>query len=187
MAMGQPLSLTRERWIRIEAILDEVLDLAPAERGARLDEFCRPDRALRAEADALLAADSTAAGDFLRVPAAVTATELFEPPIAGGQFWAFEPTSPDQIILPAPTVERAYVCCETACVATRTPGQEAPQSGELRLTGCSNQGPEDCSKQFSVNCVADQPDCHGGLGNRTCSCVEQISLIAHNYPLCPAG
>jgi serine/threonine-protein kinase len=48
-------------------MLEQVLELAPAERGEFLDRHCGGDARLRAEVDALLAAD-TAAGDFLERP-----------------------------------------------------------------------------------------------------------------------
>jgi Flp pilus assembly protein TadD len=57
------------RWRRIETILDQVLDLPSEEQGALLDEACAGDPDLRAEVEALLAADEGAEG-FLGMPAA---------------------------------------------------------------------------------------------------------------------
>jgi serine/threonine protein kinase/tetratricopeptide (TPR) repeat protein len=56
--------LTQERWRRVAAILDEVLELEAAPRSAYLDRACVGDPELRREVDALLAADS-ASGEFL--------------------------------------------------------------------------------------------------------------------------
>ncbi|HVR98127.1 MAG TPA: hypothetical protein VMW27_16030, partial [Thermoanaerobaculia bacterium] len=57
-----------ERWRRIESLLDQMLDLPPAERSALLDTACAGDPDLRAEVEALLAADEKA-GSFLVTPA----------------------------------------------------------------------------------------------------------------------
>jgi serine/threonine-protein kinase len=51
-----------ERWARIEALLDELLDLPARERAARLDRLAPGDASLRAEVEALLAEDERAAG-----------------------------------------------------------------------------------------------------------------------------
>jgi tetratricopeptide (TPR) repeat protein/predicted Ser/Thr protein kinase len=61
--------VTPERWRRVTAILDEVLDLAPEEQTAALDRLCAGDAGLRAAVTALLAADASAEG-FLDAPAA---------------------------------------------------------------------------------------------------------------------
>jgi serine/threonine protein kinase/Tfp pilus assembly protein PilF len=51
--------LDHDTWRRIRPILDEVFDLPPAERAAFLTRACGGDDALRAEIEALLAADAT--------------------------------------------------------------------------------------------------------------------------------
>ena len=56
-------SEARERWQRIEAILDEALELPGEEHAAYLDQACAGDAEFRAEVEALLAADQT--GGFL--------------------------------------------------------------------------------------------------------------------------
>jgi serine/threonine protein kinase/Tol biopolymer transport system component len=53
-----------QRWQRINELLDEGLDLPPAERAEWLDRVCGDDGALRRELEELLAADA-ASGDFL--------------------------------------------------------------------------------------------------------------------------
>ncbi|HSS51896.1 MAG TPA: serine/threonine-protein kinase [Thermoanaerobaculia bacterium] len=73
MTPGLPTDL--DRWRRISAILDLVLDVSPEERSACLDEACAGDAELRAEAEAFLAADAEA-GAFLGVPAGELAPEL---------------------------------------------------------------------------------------------------------------
>ena len=56
------------RWRRIESVFSDAADLPPAERPAFLDRACRtdgrPDRALREEVEALLAADVAVPGFF---------------------------------------------------------------------------------------------------------------------------
>ncbi|MGH8123738.1 MAG: protein kinase domain-containing protein [Rudaea sp.] len=51
-----------QRWQRIGAIFDAVVDAAPDRRGALLDDHCNGDAQLRAEVEALLHADAAAAG-----------------------------------------------------------------------------------------------------------------------------
>ena len=70
-----PHAFTPEEWSRIEAILDEVLDLEPAARAAALDRACAGDAVLRAQVEALVAADTDAA-QFLETPAMVYAAGL---------------------------------------------------------------------------------------------------------------
>jgi eukaryotic-like serine/threonine-protein kinase len=53
-----------ERWKRIGAIYDSVVEAAPGARGAMLDEACRSDKDLRREIESLLEAREEA-GDFL--------------------------------------------------------------------------------------------------------------------------
>lgn len=78
------------RWRRIESILDLALDLPAAERSALLDESCAGDPALRAEVEAVLAADAQA-GDFLVTPAGEYVPDLLsdeddgEPDLSGHQ------------------------------------------------------------------------------------------------------
>ena len=78
------------RWRRIESILDLALDLPLAERRALLDESCAGDPALRAEVEAVLAADEQA-GAFLATPAGEYVADLLseedegEPDLSGHQ------------------------------------------------------------------------------------------------------
>jgi serine/threonine-protein kinase len=53
MALG---SLSRERWVVLEPLLDAALELEPANRRAFIEEMCRDDPALHAELGALLTA-----------------------------------------------------------------------------------------------------------------------------------
>ena len=53
-----------ERWKRIAAIYDSIVEAAPGTRGAMLDEACRSDKDLRREIESLLEAREEA-GDFL--------------------------------------------------------------------------------------------------------------------------
>ena len=65
----------RERWRRVDAILDAVLDLEPAARAARVAEACGSDERLRQEIEELLRAQ-TASSAFLATPAAEYAAPL---------------------------------------------------------------------------------------------------------------
>jgi serine/threonine protein kinase/uncharacterized protein HemY len=60
-------SMTPERWQRLAAILDDALDLPVRERDAYLAGACGDDAELRAEIEALIAADA-ASGGFLEQP-----------------------------------------------------------------------------------------------------------------------
>lgn len=80
--MTPPLPADLDRWQRIEAILDQVLDLPPAERTALLGSACAEDPELRAEVETLLAADAEAGG-FLGVPASEYAPDLLAEAAAG--------------------------------------------------------------------------------------------------------
>jgi eukaryotic-like serine/threonine-protein kinase len=60
--------ITSERWKRVVAIFDSVVQHSPAQRAAFLDDACASDAALRAEVEAMLAADAEA-GSFLERPA----------------------------------------------------------------------------------------------------------------------
>ncbi|NNF59131.1 MAG: serine/threonine protein kinase, partial [Rhodothermaceae bacterium] len=62
--------MTPERWQQIAAVLDEVLDLDPAERPAALDALCGTDPDLRREVSDMLEAELP---DFLNEDAAVFA------------------------------------------------------------------------------------------------------------------
>ena len=65
-----PSSLSRQRWLVVEPLLDAALDLEPSARSAFLNDACGGDATLRAELEALLA--SCERGDeLLTVPAAV--------------------------------------------------------------------------------------------------------------------
>ena len=61
--------MTADRWARVEDLFDRAADLPRADRAAFLDAACRdadgtPDRALREEADRMLALDTGADGFF---------------------------------------------------------------------------------------------------------------------------
>jgi non-specific serine/threonine protein kinase/serine/threonine-protein kinase len=64
-----------ERWRRVSGVLDELLDLPSEGRGARLDELCGEDSALRSEIEALLDADAVC-GAFLEGSAVERAAPL---------------------------------------------------------------------------------------------------------------
>ncbi|HEV2844903.1 MAG TPA: serine/threonine-protein kinase, partial [Thermoanaerobaculia bacterium] len=70
-------ALDPDRWRRIEPLLDQALDLPTQERNALLDSVCAGDPELRADVEALLAADE-GAGDFLATPAGEYAPDLLE-------------------------------------------------------------------------------------------------------------
>ena len=61
--------MTRERWSRVERVLDAVLDHEPNEWNAVIAELCGADAELRAEVESLVARHG-AAQRFLEVPAA---------------------------------------------------------------------------------------------------------------------
>src|SRR6185436_10376659 len=69
-------NLDRDTWRRVEAILDQALELPAEGHAAFLDRACAGDPGLRARVEALLAADGTA-GDFLEHP--VSAALLDDP------------------------------------------------------------------------------------------------------------
>ena len=72
-----PHAFTPEEWSRIEAILDEVMDLDAEVRTAVLDRACAGDAVLRAQVERLIAAD-TDADQFLETPAMVYAAGLVD-------------------------------------------------------------------------------------------------------------
>ncbi len=57
-------AMTPERWRAVKAVLDGAMDRPPADRAAWLDEACAGDPSLRAEAEALLAAETEAPAFF---------------------------------------------------------------------------------------------------------------------------
>jgi serine/threonine-protein kinase len=69
--------MDRDRLARLTRILDEALDLPREEAAAVLERHCGADAELRAQAEALLAADA-AAGSFLERPAAEYVPGLLE-------------------------------------------------------------------------------------------------------------
>ena len=73
--MAAPDSFTPAEWSRIEAILDEVLELEPAERAGAIARACGGDLRLRAQVEALVKADAGSAS-FLEMPAAEYAAEV---------------------------------------------------------------------------------------------------------------
>ena len=64
--------MSPERWRRVAALLDQALELSPAERGPFLERLCRDDAELGGEVAALLAADA-AASPLLDRPLAAAA------------------------------------------------------------------------------------------------------------------
>lgn len=75
--MNPNLPKDPERWRRIEAILDEALELPEEDRLSFLDRVCSGDPELRRDVEALLAADA-AAGDFLGASARERSAALLE-------------------------------------------------------------------------------------------------------------
>lgn len=67
--------LSRERWDRIRAILDDVLDRPPEERSVLLDRACGGDAGLAKEVEELLVADAEADG-LLDKPLPVSVLDL---------------------------------------------------------------------------------------------------------------
>jgi tetratricopeptide (TPR) repeat protein/predicted Ser/Thr protein kinase len=74
--------LTPDRWRRVATILDEVLELPPAEQTGYLELACSGDSDLRSDVEALLAADASS-GEFLEVPAAEYLTSVFGEALPG--------------------------------------------------------------------------------------------------------
>jgi serine/threonine protein kinase len=64
-----------ERWKRIDAVLQDALDLPPVDRPAFLDGACAGDSDLRREVESLLSAEQRA-GDFIEAPAVEAAADL---------------------------------------------------------------------------------------------------------------
>jgi serine/threonine-protein kinase len=73
--MAAPRSFTPAEWSRIDAILDEVLELEPAAREAAIARACAGDATLRAHVEALVAADA-GSSTFLETPAAEYAADV---------------------------------------------------------------------------------------------------------------
>jgi tetratricopeptide (TPR) repeat protein len=71
-------AMTGARWGEVKAILAEVLDTPPAERGPLLERLCGSDAELRASVESLLALEAQA-GDFLSSAAAPGAALRTEP------------------------------------------------------------------------------------------------------------
>ena len=69
--------MDRERWRRIEEILDQALEAPPERREEIVERLCAGDSALRQEVDRLLASDARAEG-FLEGAAEGLAVELLE-------------------------------------------------------------------------------------------------------------
>jgi len=60
--------MTPERWRQVKAVLDNVLEIAPPERDAFLDQACDGDQELRQEVESLLAAGDEGCSSFLQSP-----------------------------------------------------------------------------------------------------------------------
>jgi eukaryotic-like serine/threonine-protein kinase len=67
---GGAMSLSAVEWGRVEALLPELLTLAPAERAAFLDRHCADSARVRAELESLAAANESG-GSFMETPVAV--------------------------------------------------------------------------------------------------------------------
>ncbi len=72
-----PTNDERSHWSRLEEILDEVLELSAEDRPGRLQDLCGEDEELRAEIEALLAADAAQSG-VLEMPVGDYAAALLE-------------------------------------------------------------------------------------------------------------
>lgn len=77
-------------WSRLEAVLDEALELPAERRGALLERVGRGDPGLRDRVEQLLAADA-AAGDFLSDDAGAWLRNGPEPPAGGDREGALDP------------------------------------------------------------------------------------------------
>jgi len=62
------IGMTPERWRQVKAVLDNVLEIAPPERDAFLDQACDGDQELRQEVESLLAAGDEGCSSFLQSP-----------------------------------------------------------------------------------------------------------------------
>jgi serine/threonine protein kinase/Tol biopolymer transport system component len=60
--------MTPERWQQVKEVLQRVLELAPSERAAFLDQACDGDQALRREVESLLAAGDKGRSSFWQSP-----------------------------------------------------------------------------------------------------------------------
>ena len=82
----------KQRWRRVDGILEVALELPAGERDGFLERTCGDDAELRREVEALLAHDR--ADDFLDAPASTEAARLLvgaaAPPLVGQRIGAFE-------------------------------------------------------------------------------------------------
>ncbi len=60
--------MTPERWQQIKGVLDQALELKPAERSAFLEHACDGDQSFRQEVESFLAGDSDGKEGFLEKP-----------------------------------------------------------------------------------------------------------------------
>jgi serine/threonine protein kinase/tetratricopeptide (TPR) repeat protein len=70
--------ISRARWQKIQALFEEVVDTAPAERSARLAESCKDDADLRVSVESLLASDQKTADPLLTAIGAAAESLLEE-------------------------------------------------------------------------------------------------------------
>lgn len=68
-----------EQWRKVRELLGAVIDKAPAQRAALLDEWCAGDPELRAEVESLLASHESA-GDFIEKPVYAVVPDLLLDP-----------------------------------------------------------------------------------------------------------
>ena len=62
--------MSAEHWERVKILLDQAIELAPAQRGRFLDQACGTDAALRAELESLIGVGDELSAEFLRTPLA---------------------------------------------------------------------------------------------------------------------
>ena len=67
--------MTPERWAEVNDVLQQAMQLAPADRAPYLDHACASDEELRREVESLLSANEQAGSSFLRDPQTVGLTK----------------------------------------------------------------------------------------------------------------
>src|SRR6185295_11376916 len=75
--------MDRPRWEQIQTAFDELVELAPADRDARLDTLGNTDPALRAAVEAMLAADAAADLQLAPLDTALRAPSALTPDLFG--------------------------------------------------------------------------------------------------------
>jgi serine/threonine protein kinase len=98
--------MTPEQWQQIKDVLNQALELEPADRGGFLDRACAGDSSLRKEVEALLAADEAVGTEFLdepqavelRVAANLVAVKLDGSPVQSEDAWIGRRVGPYKIV-----------------------------------------------------------------------------------------